>query len=405
MTRLTRHHTHAAEAAGRVALRGGAEAWHPVRKNGRRLAALLVAVVLASTVVVLTALSLPGIRVDVWLPHAGGTGPLGLALSGDWRTVGTRARLFRQLFDIHYDAVVHGIESQQPASQTNDVSGSSRGAVDVDFDAREVAASRVADATATLERIMFPWLRGAASLDMLLATRGRGIVIAAGSKHALAAKLTVLAIRATGSHIPVQIAYAGPRDLGETEHDMLASLAGVAMLDMLDPFDLRNVVGLRGSGFKAFAAVASTFREVAVIDAGTVFLQPPEVLFEMRDFRSTGAMLFRDFAQANNSLNATAGVRGILSDFAAPFEGRLLLNDSRVVLGEATGEMDDGVIVWDKLRVLPAMLVACEMSRTLQGSKVQSPARSDSDSAWLAHEATRIPFGVAPGFDGAVGSA
>ncbi|KAL7918012.1 glycosyltransferase family 71 protein [Trichoderma austrokoningii] len=158
---------------------------------------------------------------------------------------------------------------------------------------------------------LFPFLQppdtkkdGAAPLSALRSsfTKGsRGIVISAGGSdssvrfagHLIASIRDVL-----GCTLPIQVAYAGENDLPKDRRDALSSLDKTHKTEFLDVWAVFDDAALQlrkgGWAIKSFAALASRFEQVIVLDADAVFLQPPEVLFEQHAYIDNGAYLFHD---------------------------------------------------------------------------------------------------------------
>ena len=73
----------------------------------------------------------------------------------------------------------------------------------------------------------------------------------------------------------------------------LQDLPGVITRDMAR---MVNDEGWKLAGWaaKPFAILLSSFRETIFIDADSLFLRNPEVMFDDPDYQSTGALFFRD---------------------------------------------------------------------------------------------------------------
>ncbi len=69
----------------------------------------------------------------------------------------------------------------------------------------------------------------------------------------------------------------------------------IELVDILHVFD-DTTLQLANGGWavKAFAALASKYEQVILLDAVAVFVQPPEVVFAQRDYKETGALLYHD---------------------------------------------------------------------------------------------------------------
>nr|KAJ3421632.1 hypothetical protein HK105_002868 [Polyrhizophydium stewartii] len=254
-----------------------------------------------------------------------------------------------------------------------------------------------------IESRLFPWLGNASSLDRAASAAGRGIAITTGTKYALVAKLAITAIRRLGSPLPIEVFFCGDDDLAAAERAMLAALPGVAVVDMRSRLAITDCQ--RSWGNKPFAALASSFREVILMDADTMFVQPPDVLFGMRGYSDTGALLFRDRTLAPGLLSHGYGITALICAAAEPFQDQLLYGDSRVVHRRSSSvEIDSGVVVWDKARVMPVVLLTCLFNSQPFRDVLYTWSHGDKESFWIAHETLRIPFVLAPGYGGAIGT-
>ncbi|KAL7788271.1 glycosyltransferase family 71 protein [Trichoderma ceciliae] len=129
----------------------------------------------------------------------------------------------------------------------------------------------------------------------------RGIVISAGGSDLsirFAGHLIASLRHVFGCTLPIQVAYAGDDDLPRHRRDGLLSLDktnNTEFLDVSAVFDDSIMrLGEGGWAIKPFAALASKFEHVIVLDADAVFLQSPEVLFQQQAYIDTGAYLFHD---------------------------------------------------------------------------------------------------------------
>nr|KAJ3417727.1 hypothetical protein HK105_000870 [Polyrhizophydium stewartii] len=261
--------------------------------------------------------------------------------------------------------------------------------------------------TERLERLLFPWLAGAApqlasTAAAAASASGRGIVITTGSKYALIARHSITTLRERGSVLPIEIVYCGDSDLGEPQRAMLAALPGVTAVDMK-----KLLPGLECAAdwsSKPFAVLVSSFREVILMDADALFFQKPEVLFDMQGYRETGALFFRDRSLPYGLWGFGVGTSELLGQIAAPYLDRLLINSTQVAKWQVSHVFDSGVVVWDKQRAMPAILLTCLLNSEPFKETLYKKTLGDKESFWMAHEALRVPFKMAPGNGGAIGT-
>lgn len=130
-------------------------------------------------------------------------------------------------------------------------------------------------------------------------SRGIVIPVGGGSEIIRFAGHLITSLRVVlGCELPIQIAYAGEQDLPQRDRDIIAGLDAATDLSFLDVTSVFDDAELRLAeghwAVKPFAALASSFEQVIVMDADTVFLQDPEVLYSQRAFKNHGAYLFHD---------------------------------------------------------------------------------------------------------------
>lgn len=108
-----------------------------------------------------------------------------------------------------------------------------------------------------------------------------GIVLTVGKGNFVLAAHCVQTLRTVvNSTLPIEVFYAGDDDLPEAKReDLKAPL--LETINVLDQFN-ETIAGLRNSGYamKPFAALASSFERVILIDADTIFLQRPDAFFD-----------------------------------------------------------------------------------------------------------------------------
>ncbi|KAJ5388687.1 putative alpha-1-3-mannosyltransferase [Penicillium cosmopolitanum] len=148
-----------------------------------------------------------------------------------------------------------------------------------------------------LSTLLFPWtapyFADHLQLRQQLHSAPRGLVFSAGNDQVRYLLTSIPAIRRLGCQLPIEVMYLGDDDLRPSSRTALEQLPGVITRD------LRKMVNdkgwaLRGWAGKPFAVLFSSFREVIFIDADSLFLQNPEILFDDFAYRETGALFFKD---------------------------------------------------------------------------------------------------------------
>ncbi|KAJ5098009.1 alpha-1-3-mannosyltransferase [Penicillium argentinense] len=148
-----------------------------------------------------------------------------------------------------------------------------------------------------LATLLFPWttpyFADHLQLRQQLYSAGRGLVFTAGNGQVRYLLTSIPSIRRLGCTLPIEVMYLGDEDLSPTSRAALEALPGVVTRDL---HKMINDSGwkLRGWAGKPFAVLFSSFREVIFIDADSLFLQNPAILFDDFAYRDTGALFFKD---------------------------------------------------------------------------------------------------------------
>lgn len=233
-----------------------------------------------------------------------------------------------------------------------------------------------------------------------------GIVIPTGDKTLrFACHLIASLTRVHKTQLPIQIVYAGPEDLSQKGIDAIQKAGDgreIEMLDILTVFDDRTLQLAHGGwAIKPFAALASRFEQVILLDADTVFLQDPKELLNQDRYQETGVMLFHDrllwkggFAerqdwwheQIKHPSNETA--------------------KSLVWTERYSEEGDSGLVVVDKSRldVLIGLLhVGWQNSHDVREEWTYKITYGDKETWWIGFEATESTYAFSPHYGGIVG--
>jgi alpha 1,3-mannosyltransferase len=261
---------------------------------------------------------------------------------------------------------------------------------------------------ATIEKAVastFPFLRKSGGPDQFVSflklwkmakPGSRGIVIPTGKRHLRYTFHLIANIRSVlKSELPIQVAYAGDDDLPSSERNLLTSyFKDVETVDMLEIFD-NSAADLRNGGWaiKPFALLASKFEKTLLVDADSVFLQKPEVLFDAHPgFIERGALLFHDrllwkniFIDRAKWWKEEMGDR-VISD---------TLRNSKVWMEGYAEEVDSGVVAMDKSRipVFMALFHICwQNSSPVREEITYRMTYGDKESWWFGLELCGVPF-------------
>ncbi|KAJ3399255.1 hypothetical protein HDU80_008119 [Chytriomyces hyalinus] len=274
-----------------------------------------------------------------------------------------------------------------------------------------------------LTESQYPWLKPTfkSLREMQLHYRNtqdkQGIVICSGKWHF---ELAVHAItsfrRVLNSTLPVEVHYAGEKDLEPAMVRALNQMQNVRAVNILEAFP-DETKNWGGWSIKPFAMMASRFRNVIFVDADALFFQDPEV---------TG------FIDNQNNDELTCAIQVLLSKSAIFKEyGSLFYHDRtlgrddpatwfksinpewshyastlRYMRGLSKHEMESGVVVVDKARTGPlhAMMLVCKLnSRVERDAVTYRNMHGDKETYWIAFEMARVPYKFTPSYGGTVG--
>lgn len=124
---------------------------------------------------------------------------------------------------------------------------------------------------------------------------GRGIVICAGgASYFTNAYVLIHVLRnALGCRLPIEVWHLGPAEMSSRMQSMLHSL-DVRTVDATGERVANRSCIVDGWQLKAFALMWSRFEEVLLLDADQVPTRDPTEVFEWREYRETGAVLWPD---------------------------------------------------------------------------------------------------------------
>ncbi|KUJ21797.1 uncharacterized protein LY89DRAFT_637753 [Mollisia scopiformis] len=249
----------------------------------------------------------------------------------------------------------------------------------------------------------FPFLRNPSqpldptpvtSLKNTYVTGSRGIVIPVGFKTLRFAIHLIFNIRTVlGTRLPIQVVYAGEDDLPEYSRNKLKAVeSDIEFIDILTIFD-DSSMGLQDSwAIKPFAALASTFEQVILLDADCMFFQKPEVLFDDLGYRETGALFFHDRKLWQH------GFQERHKWWKLQMKGRkpsATLLKSLVWKDDFAEEADSGVVVLDKSRfpLFMGLLHVCwQNTKSVREEVTYKMTYGDKESWWFGLELCGVPY-------------
>ena len=197
-----------------------------------------------------------------------------------------------------------------------------------------------------------------------------GIVLTAGQGNmALAAHAIRALRRVVKSELPIQVAYAGDDDLPRSKRRLMQSIdPKLELINILDYYD-EAVAGLIGGGYamKPFAALASSFERVVIIDADTIFMQRPDNWFEeSKSLKRTGTLFFHD--RAYGGRKTTDWVKEVLAESRR--EPSVTLNNSMYWQKELEHQQESGVVFFNK--AIPSAFMSLLFTTYMNTLKVRN---------------------------------
>jgi hypothetical protein len=183
---------------------------------------------------------------------------------------------------------------------------------------------------------------------------GQGIVLTGGDHQAAYLLTSIKSLRNMGCDLPVEIMYLGDEDLGPENRERLEAINGVITRD-LSPMINDEGWKLAGWALKPFAILLSSFREAIFIDADSLFLRNPAILFLDADYKETGALFFKDRIIQPSSKRSW--LKKILP---APVSSQVRRN--RFWTGESSHMQESGVVVIDKWKHFVPLLVITRLN-------------------------------------------
>ncbi|MBE3048411.1 hypothetical protein IMZ48_39085, partial [Candidatus Bathyarchaeota archaeon] len=219
----------------------------------------------------------------------------------------------------------------------------------------------------------------------------RGVVIPTGTGNLRQACHLIASLLHTHStSLPIEIAYAGDEDLDEESRDVISEMFPGGRLNFVDVLSVFNdtTLQLEGAGWaiKPFALLASSFSEVILADADTVFVQPPEVLFSQEAYVDKGAYLFHDrLTDKGRHEDQIRWWKEQVAHPSAEVQKSLAWNE------DWAEEGDSGVVVVDKSRLgtwMGMMHTAWQNSKDVREEVTHEIMYGDKESWWLGMELT-----------------
>ncbi|RGP72406.1 hypothetical protein FLONG3_6802 [Fusarium longipes] len=237
-------------------------------------------------------------------------------------------------------------------------------------------------------------------------TAPAGIVIPTGDKTLrFACHLIASLTQIHKTSLPIQVVYAGDGDLSPQGRKKIQQAANGVKIDMLDVLTVFNDTALKlaegGWAIKPFAALASSYEKVILLDADAVFFQDPLQLLHQDRFNETGVLLFHDRLLWKNGFADRQDWWHDQIKHPSPETDKSLVWTERY-----SEEGDSGIVVVDKskLDVLLGLIhVGWQNSDRVRNEVTYKITYGDKESWWIGFEATGSKYSFSPHYGGIVG--
>jgi len=181
---------------------------------------------------------------------------------------------------------------------------------------------------------------------------GKGLVIAANGlkyRYVSGVYMNVYVIRKLyNSDIPIEIFYVGvDEQFNNDVKNKLIGLGNVKLIDLMDRLntniDPKRLIGYRT---KPLAVIASSFKEIVLMDADALSFIDPFYFFQLEGYKAKGMVLFKDYVKCLHFIN-----KKFINDIGIGYK----------TYCNRTGgyELDSSCVVVDKERAWEALYTIC----------------------------------------------
>ncbi|KAG1055627.1 hypothetical protein G6F43_002426 [Rhizopus delemar] len=240
-----------------------------------------------------------------------------------------------------------------------------------------------------LENTLYPWIKPfwKNAFEINLTGSGKGIVMCVGNDQFKYAATAVQAIREVHqSDIPIEIFYINSYDLSQSKRDYFESFKNLKTVDISTRIN-NAYTQFGGWALKPYAMLASSFREVILMDADVYMFQKPESLFEDKGYQRTGALFFLDRTLFDNYEDGRRWLKSFLPTYSTYVE------QSRWWKTTSAHEQESGIVVMDKRKVLLGLLSTCKMNDKNERDKVSyRHIHGDKETFWIGYEMMQTPY-------------
>ncbi|KAL4724658.1 hypothetical protein ACLX1H_008100 [Fusarium chlamydosporum] len=233
-----------------------------------------------------------------------------------------------------------------------------------------------------------------------------GIVIPTGEKILrFACHLIASLTQVHKTSLPIQVVYAGEDDLSAKGRKKIQQAAHGVKIEMLDILTVFNDTTLNlangGWAIKPFAALASHYEKVILLDADAVFFQDPRRLLQQDRFNETGVVLFHDRLLWKGGFASRQDWWHDQIKHPTPETEKSLVWTERY-----SEEGDSGLVVVDKTRLdvlLGLLHIGWQNSEKVRNEVTYKITYGDKESWWIGFEVTGSKYSFSPHYGGIVG--
>lgn len=252
---------------------------------------------------------------------------------------------------------------------------------------------------AYLEGQLFGWWLGG-RVENLLASFiiQRGIVMTTGNAYLKFAIHAIRTLRLLSCNLPIHVIFNGNEDLSIEAVNFLRNQTAVQVTNLSEYLDT-SALGLANWDVKPFALLFCPFEEAILMDADTVWMQNPEVLFNSTAYQEHGALFFKD-----RTLFSAAWDKARWLASLAPEPLSVNMQSSRILRGSSIYEQEAGVVVVNKRQHLIPLLTTCLLNLPGWKEPIRAETHGEKETFWLGWEMSASPYSFSPFTAGAIGT-
>jgi len=184
--------------------------------------------------------------------------------------------------------------------------------------------------------------------------------------------------------------YVGLSDLSEEHRKELESYENVFCTDVTEFFD-NDIIFLSGFAVKPFAALASRFEEIILMDADATYIHDPAEWFEDIEYKRTGTLFFKDRTLYPGPHRGSEWIHEWMvepSDYA---------KNTRFYKELSAHEMESSTVVINKSKRFLGMLLTCKFNeQKIRDRVVYQNVFGDKETYWMAFDMAKEPYSFIP---------